>query len=199
MITRSVAHQWSKSKKWTSVLLWAGQSPDLDSRPVITHLQLNRIQRGASSRIICSVFLFPSALHLALSTWHRTRGSYQKKTIPSIHWDLQHIWHPIYLKHLLSRVNDPTKGPASEGWVGVQHSGETQRLNLTSGPRSCNKFWASCPNRSGFSCSKHLIHLLNFCSCSPPHVCLRRFYSETRAAWHWSHLWRPSIFKGECR
>lgn len=34
------------------------------------------------------------------------------------------------------------------GRGGVQHSGEIESLTLTSGPRSCNKFGASCPNRS---------------------------------------------------
>lgn len=65
--------------------------------------------------------------------------------------DLQHLWHPIYLKHLLRLVNCPTKRPAVEEWVGVWHSGEFERLTLTSGPPTAQQVQASCPNTSGFS------------------------------------------------
>lgn len=51
-----------------------------------------------------------------------------------------HVWHLIYLKHLLRLVNYPTKSPASEEWVEFNLSGELKGLTLTSGPRSCNKF-----------------------------------------------------------
>lgn len=209
--------RWSR-KKGAGVLPWPGQSPDLDSRPVITHVQppppaapRANIPEWAFQLDLLQCSCFPVSLFPLLFIWHcspdtvrvaaiRRRQSHRQD---APHRDPRRIWHPIYLKHLFSWVNDPTKGPASEGWGGVgavvQHSGEIERLNLTSGPRSRSKFGASCPNRSGFSCWKHLIHLLDFCSSSPPHDCPRLFYSQTRAAWHRSHLWRPSIFKGECR
>lgn len=72
--------------------------------------------------------------------------------------DRQRTWHLISLKHLLSGVNDSTKEQHQRGggWLGgVQHSGEMERLTLTSGPRSCNKFGASCPERSAFFAAKN--------------------------------------------
>lgn len=53
--------------------------------------------------------------------------------------DLLHVWHLIYLKHLLRVVNYQTESCVGE-LGGVLYSRELKGLTLTSGPRTSNKF-----------------------------------------------------------
>lgn len=145
----------------TQVLLWAGQSPALDSLSVITHLQLHLRpppERGFQpDHLQCSCFpvsLCSSSgiVHLTPYAWQLSEEDNPIDTTRNIGigstFDTQFISSTYWAELTTQQRDQHQRG----GWVGVQHSGDTERLNLTSGLRSRNNFRASCPNRSGFSC-----------------------------------------------
>lgn len=137
---------------WT-VVQWSGIGGSI-SAPRYRDVPQRGFQPDHLQYICFPLSLFFSTLHLALFTWHQTHGSYQKKTIPSLQCNdagidsARDTWFisSTYWAGLTIQQRASIRGVGG----GVQHSGDTERLTLTSGPRSCNKFGASCPNRSAF-------------------------------------------------
>lgn len=68
------------------------------------------------------------------------------------HWYNAHVWHLIYLKHLLRLVNYPTQSSCIGGAGGFPTLWGVWGVNLDIWPPIMEQVQASCPSRSGFSC-----------------------------------------------
>lgn len=68
------------------------------------------------------------------------------------HWYNAHVWHLIYLKHLLRLVNYPAQSSCIGGAGGFPTLWGVWGVKLDIWPPIMEQVQASCPSRSGFSC-----------------------------------------------